>query len=251
MKLLIVEDEQPAYINLKKALEESGEDIDILAHCTTVEETITWLKNNGEPDLAIMDIELPDGESFNIFNNIEISCPVIFITGHNKYLTDALDHNGIDYILKPLDPDKLLIALKKYKKLQKHFSNNIHALMAYISAGTNIKSRITIRKGLEYQSKKLEDIAYFFTEHKLIFVVDNENKKYLAEKNNLSELQDSLSPKMFYRANRQYIININFIKRFRTIEKSKISIELTLPLDEEIIVSQENASDFKKWIEQV
>jgi DNA-binding LytR/AlgR family response regulator len=104
---------------------------------------------------------------------------------------------------------------------------------------------------MEFQAIKVEEIVYFFTEYKLVFLVDRENKKYLAEKANLSELEEELDNKTFYRANRKYIINANFIKRFKPLEKSKISLELVLPVNEDIIISQENASTFKKWISEM
>ncbi|HLI94451.1 MAG TPA: LytTR family DNA-binding domain-containing protein, partial [Puia sp.] len=110
------------------------------------------------------------------------------------------------------------------------------------------RSRILVRKGAEFQTVRIEDACYFFTEHKLIFLVDKENRKYMAEKSNLSELEEELDGHLFYRANRKYIINANYIKRFKPLEKSKISVELTLPVNEEIIISQENSASFKKWI---
>jgi DNA-binding LytR/AlgR family response regulator len=110
------------------------------------------------------------------------------------------------------------------------------------------RSRILVRKGAEFQTVRIEDAGYFFTEHKLIFLVDKENRKYMAEKSNLSELEEELDKNLFYRANRKYIINANYIKRFKPLEKSKISVELTLPVSEEIIISQENSASFKKWI---
>jgi DNA-binding LytR/AlgR family response regulator len=104
---------------------------------------------------------------------------------------------------------------------------------------------------VEFQTVRVEDIGYFFTEHKLIFLVDKDNRKYLAEKSNLSELEEELDRKIFYRANRKYIINANYVKRFKPLERSKISVELVLPVTEEIIISQENSASFKKWIGQL
>jgi two-component system LytT family response regulator len=208
-----------------------------------------------------MDVQLSDGLSFSVFKTCKITCPVIFTTAYNEYLTEALGFSSIDYLLKPISQDRLNNAIQKYKTLQAHFvgtsDHNSHDLNSYdhqnslpdfISRSDRKRSRILVRKGAEFQTVRIEDAAYFFTEHKLIFLVDKENRKYMAEKSNLSELEEELDKNLFYRANRKYIINANFIKRFKTLEKSKISVELTLPVNDEIIISQENSASFKKWI---
>src|ERR1700743_1316029 len=248
MKVLIVEDEKPASENLIEELQAIDDKIDVVAGCYSVSETVQWLNKNPQPDLILMDIQLSDGLSFNIFKACKVTCPVIFTTAYDKYLTQAFEYSSIDYLLKPISQDKLRNAIKKYRALQTHFVNN-HALLAdHFSNPDKKRSRILVKKGTEYQTVRVEDTGYFFTEHKLVFLVDKENRKYMAEKNNLSELEEELDRNIFYRANRKYIINANYIKRFKPLERSKISVELTLPVNEEIIISQENSASFKKWI---
>jgi DNA-binding LytR/AlgR family response regulator len=256
MKVLIVEDERPASENLVEELQAIDDSIDVVAGCNSVEGTVRWLQKNPAPDLILMDIQLSDGLSFNIFKACEVTCPVIFTTAYDKYLTQAFEYSSIDYLLKPISQDKLRNAIRKYKALRNHFvgthdgnGGNGHSLPDYLAQDRK-KSRILVRKGVDFQAVRLEDAGYFFTEHKLIFLVDKENRKYMAEKNNLSELEDELDKNIFYRANRKYIINANYIKRFKPLERSKISVELTLPVSEEIIISQENSASFKKWIAQ-
>jgi DNA-binding LytR/AlgR family response regulator len=284
MKVLIVEDEQPAFCNLAEELHIIDEKIDVVAGCSTVEETVRWLQENPHPDLILMDVQLSDGLSFSIFKNCKITCPVIFTTAYNEYLTEAFRFSSIDYLLKPISQDRLSKAIQKYKTLRAHFvgaldhnayehadhhnhdhHNHDHqtslpghdqhpshdhqpSLPDFIGRPDRKRSRILVRKGAEFQTVRIEDAGYFFTEHKLIFLVDKENRKYMAEKSNLSELEEELDKNLFYRANRKYIINANYIKRFKPLEKSKISVELTLPVNEEIIISQENSASFKKWI---
>jgi DNA-binding LytR/AlgR family response regulator len=260
MKVLIVEDEKPASENLVEELQAIDDKIDVVAGCYSVDETVRWLNKNPQPDLILMDIQLSDGLSFNIFKACEVTCPVIFTTAYDKYLTQAFEYSSIDYLLKPISQDKLKNAIRKYKSLRNHFvSSREHANGyqngnsqpgEYFSHSDRFRSRILVRKGVEFQAVRVEDAGYFFTEHKLIFLVDKDNRKYMAEKNNLSELEEELDKNIFYRANRKYIINANYIKRFKPLERSKISVELTLPVNEEIIISQENAASFKKWIAQ-
>jgi DNA-binding LytR/AlgR family response regulator len=260
MKVLIVEDERPASENLVEELLAIDDQIDVVAGCNSVDETVRWLNRNPQPDLILMDIQLSDGLSFNIFKACEVTCPVIFTTAYDKYLTQAFEYSSIDYLLKPISQDKLKNAIKKYKTLRNHFVNSQdhpvnsqtgQALLPdYLNHHDRKRSRILVRKGVEFQAVRIEDAGYFFTEHKLIFLVDKENRKYMAEKSNLSELEEELDRSVFYRANRKYIINANYIRRFKPLERSKISVELTLPVNEEIIISQENSASFKKWIAQ-
>jgi len=250
MKVLIIEDEKPAFENIVQELNAINENLQVVATCATITESIYWLEKNPQPDLILMDIQLSDGLSFCIFKSVNITCPVIFITAYDKYLTEAFDYNSIDYLLKPINHEKLKNAIRKYKNLQQHFVNNHSALNNIMNGIERKRSRVLVKRGMEFQTIRVEDIVYFFTEHKLIFLVDKDNRKYLAEKNNLAELEDELDNRFFYRANRKYIINVNFVKRFKPLEKSKISLELSLPVSEEIIISQENASSFKKWISE-
>ena len=254
MKVLIVEDERPASENLVEELQAIDDNISVVAGCNSVDETVRWLSRNPQPDLILMDIQLSDGLSFNIFKACEITCPVIFTTAYDKYLSQAFEYSSIDYLLKPISQDKLRGAIRKYKNLKSHFtgngngSNHSSLLPDYLNNHDRKRSRILVRKGVEFQTVRIEDAGYFFTEHKLIFLVDKENRKYMAEKSNLSELEEELDKNIFYRANRKYIINANYIKRFKPLERSKISVELVLPVNEEIIISQENSASFKKWI---
>lgn len=251
MKLLIIEDEKPAFEQIAEELWEIDESMQVVAACSSVDESIKWLNQHPQPDLILMDIQLSDGLSFNIFNSVAITCPVIFITAYDKYLMQAFDYNGIDYLLKPINKQKLKNAIRKYKSLRNYFVNNHSALLDYLNNHDKKRSRVLVKRGMEFQTVRVEDVAYFFTEHKLVFLVDKENRKYLAEKSNLAELEEELDKNLFYRANRKYIINANFVKRFKPLDRSKLSVELQLPLNEEIIVSQENSSSFKKWISEM
>jgi DNA-binding LytR/AlgR family response regulator len=252
MNVLIIEDEKPAYECLLSELQAIENNLNVMASFGSVRDTVQWLSQNPSPELIFMDVQLSDGPSFNIFKACTVTCPVIFTTAYDKYLTEAFEYNSIDYILKPIDQDKLRGAIKKYKGLQQHFLGNYSSVFGNLNnSQEKKKSRIIVKRGMEFQAIRTEDIVYFFTEHKLVFLVDKDNRKYMAEANNLAELEMELDNNMFYRANRKYIVNANFIRRFKPLERSKISVELTHPLDEEIIVSQENSSAFKKWISEI
>jgi len=251
LKLLIIEDEKPALESLLLKLQSLDLELQVVGSTTSIAETITWLNNNKSPDLILMDIHLTDGLSFGIFEAVTVTAPVIFITAYDEFIIGSFEYNAIDYILKPIDATRLKEALKKYYFLQKHFTANYSGLVSSLKEKPQKRHRIIIRKGMEYQSIKTDDIACFYTEHKLIFSIDKDAKKYLTETRNLSELIEELEESKFFRVNRKYIVNVNFIKRFLPVEKSKVVVELTIPINEEIVVSQENASDFKRWMNEI
>ena len=163
---------------------------------------------------------------------------------------NAFEYNGIDYLLKPVSEDELQKAIIKYRKLEKHFSNqpSLNNLVQYVN--TRKKTRLIVKKGLENISLRLEDIILFFTENKIVYVVDKWSKKYLVDRN-LGELEEDLDDNIFFRANRQYIININYIKGFKSYEKVKLQVDLIIPeLNYCIIISQETAPAFRKWMHE-
>jgi DNA-binding LytR/AlgR family response regulator len=251
MKIFIIEDELPALENLKMCVKDIGTNIEIAGTAGSVAQSINWLNNHAMPDLILMDIQLSDGLSFHIFKEENVKCPVIFVTAYDKYMIDAFEYNCIDYLLKPVDKNRLAAALNKYKNLQHHFINNYSSIVEYLQSPKKNKSRIIVKKGTEFLSLKLEDVIYFFTEHKLVFAVDKDNRKFLCETSSLADVEAVLDEKKFFRANRKYIVNADYITKFKSIDKSKINIEVILPLNEEIIVSQENAAAFKKWISEI
>ncbi len=254
LRIVIVEDDQPAITKLLAGLNVIYPHYQVAGVLRSVEDGINWFNAiNAEIDLIFMDIQLADGISFNIFKAVEIYTPVIFTTALDRYLQKSLEYNGIDYLLKPVREDKLRQALTKFNNLRKHFTlhyspmpdNNAH------EKNMMLKDRIIVKKGIEFQSIKAEDVAYFYTEHKLIFVVDKCGKKYMAQANNLTDLMSQLNKRIFYRANRKYIININFIKKYKPFDRVKVEVELSVQSPECVVISQENAGSFKNWIESL
>lgn len=248
LNAIIIEDERPALENLRNTLAAVADDIQVIATLNSVKDSIEYLSSNPPADLIFSDVQLGDGLSFEIFSQSGSRTPVIFITGYDEFMLNAFEYNGIDYLLKPVDKEGLRKALVKYRMLEKHFAghHSLNSLLQYI--GNHKKRRLMVKKGMENISLRLDDIALFYTENKIVYVIDRSGKKYLADKN-LGELEQSLDENIFFRANRQYIININFIKGFKSYEKVKLQVDLTLPeLNHCIIVSQETAPQFREWM---
>jgi two-component system, LytTR family, response regulator len=250
LKTIIIEDEKTARQSLINVLLNMDVNATIVAQLSSVRESVEYFLTAPEADLIFCDVQLEDGLSFEIFSKVEIRTPVIFITGYDQFVMNAFEYNGIDYLLKPVSEHELQKAISKYKKLEKHFNDqpSISNLVQYVNARK--KTRLIVKKGLENISLRLEDIVLFFTENKIVYVVDKWGKKYLVDKN-LGELEEDLDDSIFFRANRQYIININYIKGFKSYEKVKLQVDLALPeLNYCIIISQETAPAFRKWMHE-
>jgi DNA-binding LytR/AlgR family response regulator len=248
LNTIIIEDERTAQEHLKQTLADVADDIRVVATLESVKESIEYISSNPEADLIFSDVQLGDGLSFEIFNQSGNRTPVIFVTGYDEFMLNAFEYNGIDYLLKPVDKDGLSKALVKYRMLEKHFASHhsMNNLLQYI--GNHKKKRLMVKKGMENISLRMEDIVIFYTENKIVYVIDRCGKKFLADKN-LGELEEMLDENIFFRANRQYIININFIKGFKSYEKVKLQVDLTIPdINHCIIVSQETAPLFREWM---
>lgn len=251
MKTIIIEDEKPAVEKLQKALTKCSSPVQVLAVLGSVRTACEWLRQHDMPELIFMDIDLTDGLSFKIFEEINIDCPIIFTTAYDEYWQEAFEHNSIDYLLKPIHQDKLEAALKKYEKLKQHF--NYRQLLTMTpgaqTSANEWKKRFLVKRGTDYISIKTEEIAYFYAAQKLVCLVDSKSQKFILDQS-LADLEKQLDPAQFYRVNRKYLINLNAIRRIKTYPKSKLQLELQPAPSEDIIISQENAAAFKAWMEQ-
>jgi DNA-binding LytR/AlgR family response regulator len=251
MKILIIEDEKPAAEKLQKALAKADGNIQFAGIINSVSASIDYFKTHPQPDLVMMDIELTDGLSFKIFDSIQLNCPVIFTTAFDEYWQEAFEHNGIDYLLKPIKQDKLEFALNKYHSLQKHFAANLRQLLHWQqqSPASNYKKRFLVKRGIDYVAVKTDDIAFCYATHKLVCMVDAQNQKFILDKS-LADLEKELDPAQFFRINRKYLVSINAVKKIQSIGKGKLWVELLPAVDEEIVISNENVAGFKAWVDR-
>jgi len=248
IKTVIIEDEKMIAEEFKRMLLETSAETEVLASFSTVRESVEYLSKNEAPDLIFSDVQLSDGLSFDIFNQVSIKSPVVFVTGYDKFILNAFEHNGIDYLLKPIDHKDLSKTLAKYKTLENHFTQHDSFVQSFRQ---KTKTRLLVRKGMENVPLRIQDIVIIYTENKLVYVIDKEGKKYIADKH-LSELEQELDSTVFFRVNRQYIVNIGFVKSYRAYEKVKLQVDLSMPdLHHHIIVSQEMAPCFRRWISEL
>jgi len=248
MRVIIIEDEKPAAEKLHKALLACNASIQVEAVLSSVKAAVEWLQQHPNPGLMFMDIELTDGLSFKIFEQANINCPVIFTTAYDEYWQEAFELNSIDYLLKPVKQEKLEAALKKYDTLRQYFASNFQQLIQ--AKQTNLpayKKRFLVKRGTDYISVKTEDIAYFYATHKLVCMVNKKAEKFILDIS-LSDIEKQIDPVSFYRINRKYLVNMTSIKRIKSYPKSKLEVEVDPPVNDEIIISQENVAAFKDWM---
>ncbi len=250
MRVAIIEDELLAIEKLTRYLLKYNEEITIVHTLGSIQEAVPWIKNNQEEvDLFFMDIQLTDGLSFEIFNELRLSKPVIFTTAFDEFAIDAFKMNGIDYLLKPVTFTDLSGAMKKLAALKSMFSkdNQMQTVIKKI-ATTSSKDRFLVRLGNHLNSIKTEDISFFNAEGRDTYLITNTTKKYIIEYK-LEELEALLDKKHFFRVNRSFIININAIKDVLVFSNRRLKLILNVNYDKEVIVSREKVQDFKRWFE--
>lgn len=255
MKVLIVEDELPATDKLRLMIEQYDPEIEIAGVCTSVNETVAWLRNpQNQADLLFLDIQLSDGVSFDIFEKAEVNKPVIFITAFNEYAIKAFKVNSIDYLLKPLVYDDLYKSLEKIKLLRENLPpsrerfqyDEISRLL--LQMNRSFKNRFLVKVGDHFRSVMSENIAMFYAEGRTVFLITQKQNKYIVDYT-LEQLESALDPDMFFRPNRSYIVNISAIKDVVMYSNSRLLVQLNFDFEGEIIVSREKVAQLKTWFE--
>lgn len=257
MKVVIIEDEALVARDLQKMLAAIDSDIEVLTVLNSLSACRKWFDENPEPDLLFADIQLSDGVSFELFQERTISCPVIFTTAYNEYAIKAFKLNSIDYLLKPIDSEELEQAIEKYKRLRQGqasgaVSEQLRSLLSQLpqaggQAHSMFKERFMVHFNHGLMPLQVNQIAYFVKDP-LIYAVALDNKKYVADFETLEEVEHLADPKIFFRANRQFIIHINAVENFRSTLNGKIVVKLKAPLQTEVDISREKASAFKAWL---
>jgi DNA-binding LytR/AlgR family response regulator len=247
MRIVVVEDEPPAREKLITAIRDVAAEARIVATLSCVTETVSWLESNPSPDLMFLDIQLSDGSSFEIFRRVRVACPVIFATAFDEYILEALQANGIDYLLKPVRTERVAAAIEKFRRLRDHFTADYAPLVESVAHGRTRRDRLLVRKGIDLVPVKIKDIAYLFTREKLVFLVTKSGVRYTLDRP-LAEFEADLDAAAFFRANRAYVVSADSIVRCRAFGKGRLLLDLRPAPEDEIIVSQERASAFREWL---
>ena len=250
MKVIIIEDEIPAARRLDRMLHNIDDRIEVLQTLDSVESSVKYLQTAENIDLIFMDIQLADGLSFAIFNGIQLNTPVVFTTAFDHYTLKAFKVNSLDYLLKPIVEAELCQAVEKYRQLypgaRQGFQDRIMQLMQEISPA-RYKERLLIKRGQQLHYLQTASTAWCYADGKVCYAMDFSGNSYLLD-NNLQQLEESLTPRQFYRVNRQLLVNVASIKKVHTWLGGRLKLELSPPAQTDTIVSRERVNGFKEWL---
>lgn len=251
MNVLIIEDEKPSARRLGRMLAELDIAVKVMLH--SVEESISWFKTNDHPDLIFLDIQLSDGLSFEIFDQVDVKSAIIFTTAFDEYALQAFKLNSVDYLLKPIDDEDLEKAVKKFKENRPQQQDvalnfdDIRKLLGATPVEREYKKRFTTKIGQHIKMIPIDEIECFYSENKGTYAGTVEGRNYLLD-TTLELLEKDLSPETFFRVSRKYYVNIQSIADIIAYTNSRLKIKLNNWSEQEIIVSRERVKDFKTWI---
>ncbi len=252
MKALIVEDEILAAQNLVKILFDIGS-FDSINTLDSINETVEFLKGNDKPDILFLDIHLADGSAFEIFDKVQVDCPVVFVTAYNEYALKAFQLTSIDYLLKPLDifdVKKAIDKLKRLKRASGMHENELKNLISYFKKNVEFKSHFLIKiEDDKLIPLKTEDIAFIYSNHGVVKAFTSDRKTFTMAQT-LDQIEGMLDPGIFFRANSQFIISRKAVRDLGFWFSRRHSINLKVQTPEKIVVSKERVTEFKSWIEE-
>ncbi len=251
MNVIIIEDEKPSARRLDRMLQALHVKANVMLH--SVEESLAWFQENEHPDLIFLDIQLSDGLSFEIFENIEVKSAIIFTTAYDEYALQAFKLNSIDYLLKPIDSEDLEKAVIKYRERipeRKNVSLDFEDIKKLLinPLEREYKKRFTVKVGQHLKMITIDTIECFYSENKGTYIHTTDNRDYLIDAT-LEDLDKELEPQTFFRVSRKFYVNINAIKDMVSYTNSRLQIKLNSFNEHEVIVSRERVRDFKDWLE--
>lgn len=252
MKALIIEDEVLAAQSLQKLITEVAPDTEIIGMLQSIEESVAWFDENPMPDLVFMDIHLADGSSFAIFEQTQITCPIIFTTAYDEYALKAFEVSSIDYLLKPINRNDLMRAMNKYNNLVSAKSFDSQSLLEVIQkfkTNKNYRSCFLVPERDKLIPLPTANIAFIYIGDKSVKTITlDEHTYYMSQ--TLDEIMSQLNPNDFFRANRQFIVSRKAIKDMTIWFGNKLSLNLLVKIPEDIIISKAKVAEFKTWFAQ-
>lgn len=250
IRTLIIEDEEPAALRLEKLLKQADPEILILDKLESISASVQWLHENAPPDLILLDIQLADGLSFEIFKKVKTDSFIIFTTAYDEYAIQAFELNSIDYLLKPVSKEKLIASIDKFRRIagKKHDFNIEEILRIIEDKKTVYKKRFAINFGARIKSVEADEIAFFYSLEKGTFLSTFDGNSYPVDFS-LDKLEELLSPENFFRINRQNIVNYKSIEKIHVLSKSRLELEI-VKSKEKLLVSSAKSHQFRDWIDK-
>lgn len=251
MRTLIIEDEKAALRNLKAAMQEVDTDFDIVGETDSVTDTLEWFASHSMPELVFMDIHLADGSAFGIFEQVDITCPIIFTTAYDEYALQAFRVNSIAYLLKPISSADLQMAIDKLKLLggakAEGTKTDFQAVMHALKREEGYKTHFLVPvKGDRFVPVSVDQISYFYISDGVVKAVLQSSETFIFQQT-LDELAELLNPRQFFRANRQYIIAHKAVVGVSLWFGGRMVLQLTPPTNEKVIISKARVPAFREW----
>ncbi|RDC66350.1 LytR/AlgR family response regulator transcription factor [Adhaeribacter pallidiroseus] len=256
MKILIIEDETVAAERMLEMVRHIVPEARILGPADSIEESVQFLRSHSMPDLILMDIELVDGQSFEIFSEVEVTCPVIFTTAYDEFALQAFKVHSIDYLLKPIQREDLQKSLIKFQQLQQVYGKpptaNLDELLQELRRTTQTSSKpireyFLVRQGQRLISIDTNEAAYFYSEDRVTFLKTHDGR-YFSLDHTLEEVEQQVDSTRFFRASRQYLVQRRAISDIFVHFNGKYKLALKPAPNEEVYVSRDRAPEFKKWL---
>lgn len=256
MKVFIVEDEPLGLDRLVQLIRDTAPELNVIGHTDSIKTSVQWLRENPAPDLIFMDIELADGQCFEIFQQTEVGAPVIFTTSYDEFALDAFKVNGVDYLLKPIRKEDLQRALDKLQRLKTQLGGlapgvDVDLLLRALNRTRRhpeYRQRFLVKHGQRLIAIETSDVAYFVAEGKICWLKTWEGRRHLLDYT-LEQLGEMLDPAAFYRVNRGYLVNIRAIKSIQPFLNGKLILQLEPATEQnDVVVSKEKAGAFKLWM---
>lgn len=248
MNILIIEDEKPAAERLKTLAAPLLPNAYFHGHLDSISNAVKWLNQNPAPELIFCDIQLADGHSFEIFEQISVSAPIIFTTAFDQYAIKAFKLNSVDYLLKPIDPKELETAITKFKNQNVSKDIDLLQLKGLLKAEKQYKERFMVKVGEKIHSVLTADASFFFSAEKATFLQSYEGRRYIIDYT-LEQLESMLDPKRFFRLNRKYMASFESIEGIYSYSNSRLKVKLKACDDNDILISREKVADFKEWLD--
>ncbi len=253
MKVAIIEDEQLAAERLEEMLLRQAPEAQVLAIFDSVKRAAPWLQlRQAECDLLFMDIQLADGLSFDIFDQVHVNTPVIFTTAYDEYAVRAFKVNSIDYLLKPIDEEELALALDKFKALYSQKQHNAPTLELLATTmqmmSRQYKKRFVIKIGEHIKTVETNNAHFFMSLEKATYLVTAQGKRYIIDFS-LDQLDELLDPEVFFRVNRKFIVSMPAIADIIAWSNSRLKVVLTVAKNEEVVVSRDRVQPFRRWLD--
>jgi len=256
INVVIIEDEAPALRKLKRFLDELKEPLTVTVELTNVEDAIAFFKQNKDVDLVFSDIELTDGNAFDIYKEVMPTCPIIFATAYNQFLMDAFESNGIAYLLKPFSFDRFEKAWQKFKllylskpELNNSMIEKLSALLSQPSIQRNYRTRFSINTASSTYFLETQQIVFFNADEGVVFAIDDQNKHHLLTQATLKQIEGEIDPKLFFRINRGQLVHKIYIEGMERYNKNTLAVKLK-GNSKRLITSQSTTAAFKDWVEQ-